>query len=109
MLFGNYYSHKSRVQSPAGVGIFLFATTSRTALGPPVGANRTEREADHSPLSSAQVKNAWSYTRTLYGMVFKHMGNIIIIIHVLFSHTRRFVHDSDGLERRWENIIKIDL
>jgi hypothetical protein len=55
-------------------GIFLFTTTSRTALGPTqpplqwvpgalsVGVKRPGREADHSPPSSAEVKNAWSYT-----------------------------------------------
>jgi hypothetical protein len=68
-----------------GLGIFLFTTTSRTALGttqPPiqwvpralsVGVKRPGREADHSPPSSAEVKNAWSYTCTpqihLHGMV----------------------------------------
>jgi len=29
-----------------------------------VGIKRTGREADHSPPSSAKVKNAWSYTFT---------------------------------------------
>jgi hypothetical protein len=68
-----------------GLGIYLFTTTSRTALGPtqpPVqwvpgalsrGVKRPGREADHSPPSSAEVKNAWSYTSTppicLYGVV----------------------------------------
>jgi hypothetical protein len=28
------------------------------------GVKRPEREADHSPPSSAEVKNAWSYTST---------------------------------------------
>jgi hypothetical protein len=27
-----------------------------------LGAKRLEREADHWPLSNAEVKNAWSYT-----------------------------------------------
>jgi hypothetical protein len=59
-----------------GLGIFLFTTVSRTALGPTqppmqwvpgalsLGVKRPEREADHSPPSSAEVKNAWSYTST---------------------------------------------
>jgi hypothetical protein len=54
-----------------GLGIFLFTTLSRAALGstqPPIqwvpGAlslevKRPGREADHSPPSSAEVKNAW--------------------------------------------------
>jgi hypothetical protein len=51
-----------------GVGIFLFTTVSRTALGhtqPPIqwvlgalslGVKRPGREADHSPPSNAEVK-----------------------------------------------------
>jgi hypothetical protein len=57
-----------------GLGIFLFTTVSRTALGPTqppiqwepgaisLGVKRPGREADHPPPSSAEVKNAWSYT-----------------------------------------------
>jgi hypothetical protein len=60
-------------------------TASRTALGPTqppnqrvpgalsLGVQRPGREADHSPSSSAKVKNAWGYTSTplirLHGMV----------------------------------------
>jgi hypothetical protein len=63
----------SRVRFPAGTGNFLFTIASRTALGPTqppiqwvpgalsVGAKRPGREADHSPPSSAEVKNTWSY------------------------------------------------
>jgi hypothetical protein len=66
-------------------GIFLFTTVSRTALGPTqppikwvpgalsLGVKRPGREADHSLPSSAEVKNAWSYTSTppirLHGVV----------------------------------------
>jgi hypothetical protein len=51
-------------------------TASRTVLGPTqppiqwvlgalsLGAKRPGREADRSPASSAEVKNAWSYTST---------------------------------------------
>jgi hypothetical protein len=58
----------------AGAGIFLFTTVSRTALGSTqpsiqwvpgvlsLGLKLPEREADHSPPSSVEVKNAWSYT-----------------------------------------------
>jgi hypothetical protein len=50
------------------LGIFLFTTTSRIALGPTqppiqwvrgalsLGVKRSEREADHSPQFSAEVK-----------------------------------------------------
>jgi hypothetical protein len=66
----------SRFHSRRGLGIFLFTTESKTALGstqPPIqwvpGALSLEvkwpgREADHSPPSSAEVKNAWNYTST---------------------------------------------
>jgi hypothetical protein len=58
------------VKKSAGLGIFLFTTASRLALGsaqPPIqwvpgalslGVKLPEREADHSPPSSAEVKNA---------------------------------------------------
>jgi hypothetical protein len=58
----------SRVRFPAGLGIFLFTTASRTALGPTqppiqwvpgalsLGVKRPGREADYSPPSSAEVK-----------------------------------------------------
>jgi hypothetical protein len=62
--------------SRRGLRIFLFTTVSRTALGPTqppiqrvpgtvsLGVKRPGREADHTPPSSAEVKNAWSYTST---------------------------------------------
>jgi hypothetical protein len=53
------------------LGIFLFTTASRTALGstqPPIqwvpGAKRPGREACHSHPTSAEGKNARSYTST---------------------------------------------
>jgi hypothetical protein len=62
-------------------GIFFFTTSSRPALGPtkpPIqwapGVKRPGGEADHSPPSSAEVKNEWSCISTppihLHGMVF---------------------------------------
>jgi hypothetical protein len=60
--------------SRRGLGIFLFTTASRMALGPTqppiqwvpgalsLGVKQPEREVDHSPPCSAEVKNAWSYT-----------------------------------------------
>jgi hypothetical protein len=59
-----------------GLGIFLFTTASRTALwltqphiqwvtgAVSLRVKRPGRKADHSPPSSAEVKNAWSYTST---------------------------------------------
>jgi hypothetical protein len=75
----------SRVQFPAGLGIFLFTAMSRPALmptQPPIQwvprslsleVKRPGREADHSPPSSAKFKNMSSYTFTppihLHGVV----------------------------------------
>jgi hypothetical protein len=56
--------------------IFLFTTVSRTALRPTqpptlwvpgalsLGVKRPGRQTDHSPSSSAEIKNVWSYTST---------------------------------------------
>jgi hypothetical protein len=63
-------------ESWLGLGIFLYTTASRPALGPTqppiqwipgalsLGVKRPGREADHSSQSSAEVKNAWRYTST---------------------------------------------
>jgi hypothetical protein len=67
------------LDSRRGLGIFLFTTMTITSLGPtqpPIqwvpgalslgggGLKQLGREADHSPPSSAEVKNSWSYTST---------------------------------------------
>jgi hypothetical protein len=63
-------------QAGAKMVLFLFAAASRPALGPiqppaqwvagaiTPGIKRPVHEADHSPPSSAEVKNAWGYTST---------------------------------------------
>jgi hypothetical protein len=63
-----------RFNSQHGLGIFLFTTMSRMVLGPTqapikwapgalsLGEKQPGHEADHSPQSSAEVKNVWSYT-----------------------------------------------
>jgi hypothetical protein len=67
------------VQFPAGAikKFVLFATVSRLALEPTqapirwllevlfLEVKRLGHESDHSPLSSAEGKNAWSHTSTL--------------------------------------------
>jgi hypothetical protein len=67
-----YLQLVTEVLLPAGLGFFSLATASIQALGtaqPPVqcvreivslDVQRSERKADHSPLPSAEVKNARS-------------------------------------------------
>jgi len=67
---------QSGFDSRQGLGIILFATASRSALGlfPAsnpmdtgssfLGVKRSGLETDHSPPSSAKVKKAWNYTST---------------------------------------------
>jgi hypothetical protein len=66
----------SRVRFPAGAGNFSLHHNVQNGSGAhpssyPMGnrgsfrgVKRPGREADHSPPSSAEVKNAWSYTST---------------------------------------------
>jgi hypothetical protein len=104
--FGKYIIHISQLgyglddrvfESRQGLGIFLFITESRQALGPiqPIqwiaGALFPGSEAEHSPASSAEVKNAWSYTSTppilLHGVVLssrKAQGqHYLFYIHII--------------------------
>jgi hypothetical protein len=62
--------------SPGKGKVFLLSTSPRPTLGstqPPIqwvtgtlsqGVKQPGREADHSPLTSAKVKNIWSYRST---------------------------------------------
>jgi hypothetical protein len=77
------------------MGIFLFATVSRPAVvptQPPIqwipgavslGLKRLGREADHSPQSNAEVRNAWSCNSTppirLHGVVLNYRDNFTFI------------------------------
>jgi hypothetical protein len=69
------YGLEYRCSIPDRAGFFLFATSLNRLWGPPsllyngfrvyfLGIKRPGREADYSPLSSAEVKNMWSYTYT---------------------------------------------
>jgi hypothetical protein len=62
---------RGRSSSPCRGKIFHFSTSSRPNLGPtqpPIqwvpGVKRPEREADHSPPTSAEVKIMWIYKPT---------------------------------------------
>jgi hypothetical protein len=67
---------RSRISSPGEGKNFLFSTSCRPALGPtqpPIQwvtgtlspeVKRPGREANHSPPTSAEVKNMWIYTFT---------------------------------------------
>jgi hypothetical protein len=73
------------VRFPAGTGNFSLHHSVQTVLGPTqppiqqvpgalsLGVKRPGREADHSPPTSVEVKNAWRYTSTdlvhLHGVV----------------------------------------
>jgi hypothetical protein len=77
--------------------VSMYLTTgSRPALGPTqpriqwvpgalsLGVKRPEREADHSPPSSSEVKNAWNYTSTpqyafMAWCLVKHRDNFIYV------------------------------
>jgi hypothetical protein len=93
----------SRIRFPRGLGIFLFTTASRTALGPtkpPIqwvpGAlslrvKRPVRESDRSPPSSAEVKE-WvelclhcPNTPSWCGAQLKHRDNFTFTFYLLLK------------------------
>ena len=68
-------TRQSEALIPGGARDLLFSKTSQTGYGAQPtayslgsgsfpGIKRAEREVDHSPASSAEVKNGWSYTST---------------------------------------------
>jgi hypothetical protein len=85
-------------ESRQRLGIFLYTTASRPALRPTqrpiqcvpgalsLGVKWQGREADHSPPSSAEMKNAWCYASTpqyafmVWCSVLKHRDNLICAI-----------------------------
>jgi hypothetical protein len=78
------------VRFPSGTGISLFITTSRPALAGfhpdsyPTGAGikRPERQADLSPLPSAQLKYVWFHTST---PSIRLQGEVLNLLHPIRS------------------------
>jgi hypothetical protein len=68
---GNFFPFHHRVQTGSGVHPASYQMGTGVLS---LGIKRPGREADHSSLSSAKVKNAWSYTSTppmrFHGVVF---------------------------------------
>jgi len=52
-----------------------------------VGVKRSEREADHSPPTSAEVKNAWCLVkhRILHVMVLEAQGQLYLLPGYVFG------------------------
>jgi hypothetical protein len=84
-----------------GLGIFLFTTVFWTALGPTqppiqwvpgtlfLGVKRPGRAADHSPPSTAEIKNAWSYTSSppyvfMAWCLVKHRDSFTLLFTVVY-------------------------
>jgi hypothetical protein len=75
-----YISYLEWYKTGACLTVFRLALRAHPASYPtgtgefPPGIKRPGREADHSPPSSVEVENAWSYTSTptirLHGVVF---------------------------------------
>jgi hypothetical protein len=88
--------------SQRGLGIFLFTTASRMALGPSqppiqwvpgalsLGVKRPGREADHSPPSSAEIKERLELylhspsTPSWRGAQLKHRNNFTFYLYQMF-------------------------
>jgi hypothetical protein len=93
---------RAGVQFLAGAleGIYFLGTASRPTLGPTqfhnqwvpgnlsLGVKRPMRKADHSPPSSSEVKNVWSYTSippyVLMAWCLITQLYISIILYILF-------------------------
>jgi hypothetical protein len=108
------------------LGIFLFTTVSRP---PPVptqlpiqwvlgvlslGVKRPGREADHSPPSSAEAKNVWSYTSTpqfvfIAWCLVKHRDNFTFFTFTFIkSFSRKTWRDEPLVRpwRRWKDVLE---
>jgi hypothetical protein len=79
-------------------------------------AKRSGREADHSPPSSAEVNNAWSYTSTdpdalMAWYLVKHSDNftiIIIIIMLFHNFERKHIVVGEYLKRQTQHVTTVN-
>jgi hypothetical protein len=63
---GSVCTTTDRVRFPAGARDFLYSTVSRPALWLSQPTMRQGRKADHSPLSSAEVRNGGAMPSLLH-------------------------------------------
>jgi hypothetical protein len=113
-----------RFDSRRGLGIYLFTTVSRTALGPTqppikwvpgtlsLGVKRPGHEADHSPPSSAEVKNAWSYTSTpqyvfMAWCLVKHRDNFTFTSNLRVLGNKNSSRYSREIKKKSESVCNI--
>jgi hypothetical protein len=88
---GNFSLHH-RIQNGAGVHPASYPMGTRGSFP---GVKRPGREADHSPSSRAEVKNAWSYTSTpqyvfMAWCLVKHRDNFTFTFTHLEVHRVRY-------------------
>jgi hypothetical protein len=81
---GNFSLHH-RVQNGSGAHPASYTMGTRDSFP---GVKRPGREADHSPPSSAEVKNAWSYISTpqyafMAWCLVKHMDNFTFYLYIM--------------------------
>jgi hypothetical protein len=109
--------------SRRGLGIFLFTTASRKALGPiqlpiqwipgalSLGIKRSGREAGHSPPSSAEVKECVELylhspnTPSWHGAQLKHRDNFTFTFTFTLSIAPKVGWVPDSVWRRWRREI----
>jgi hypothetical protein len=95
-------SDRHHVQIDSGVGPFGYP--NQWAPGASSSELKwSEREADYSPLSSAEVKNAWSWTSTpayvlMLRCLIKYQGQLYLY---LTEHLRVFTNKSLATESWW--------
>jgi hypothetical protein len=95
---------RGRSSDPGGVKNFHFSMSSRGALGSTKsptqwvlgafspGVNRPEREADHSPPISAEVKKTWVYTYTSTPYMSSCRSDYLVKYRDNFALTSRETH-----------------